>query len=331
MSNLRTSAQTEKLALALAAAQGEFPAITRSKTVVVQTKNGASYSFDYAPLDSILDAVRAPLAKREITVVQPACFGEGAVGITTRIQHGDQWMESDLVFPLGEVAVKDLGGLITYLRRYALCPMLGIVSEMDDDGNASSGDHRTVADRPVAVPKPACPKCGSTTAVIKGKEEYGGGWVCWKKAAKGQPGCGNQWQDGPAPRLPDAESSDPFGDTGPSQARPSQTGQISELIPPDRLAKLQDLVKEHDLSIWLKSTLEKEYACADVAKLRAVHCTDLGMKVNQALKSQEAAVKQIRAGIEHGDSKQALLDMLVGQTVLGPRWCDVLEKEIARA
>lgn len=37
----------------------------------------------------------------------------------------------------------------------------------------------------------ACPTCG-TAAVIKGKKEYGGGWVCWKK----RDGCGASFQDG---------------------------------------------------------------------------------------------------------------------------------------
>ena len=37
----------------------------------------------------------------------------------------------------------------------------------------------------------SCPQCGQET-VIKGKEEYGGGWLCWKK--KG--GCGATWDDG---------------------------------------------------------------------------------------------------------------------------------------
>lgn len=40
-----------------------------------------------------------------------------------------------------------------------------------------------------------CPDCGEQ-AIIKGKEEYGGGWVCWK--TKG--GCGNKWPDG-APAI----------------------------------------------------------------------------------------------------------------------------------
>lgn len=36
-----------------------------------------------------------------------------------------------------------------------------------------------------------CPECGKET-IIKGKAEYGGGWLCWAK--KG--GCGAKWEDG---------------------------------------------------------------------------------------------------------------------------------------
>lgn len=56
----------------------------------------------------------------------------------------------------------------------------------------------------------ACPKCGVVGQVIKGKEEYGGGWFCWK--SKG--GCGAKWPDG-APEIEgqqvgDVENPDPF-------------------------------------------------------------------------------------------------------------------------
>lgn len=36
-----------------------------------------------------------------------------------------------------------------------------------------------------------CPSCGAE-AIIKGKKEYGGGWVCWKK----RHGCGKSFSDG---------------------------------------------------------------------------------------------------------------------------------------
>jgi len=39
-----------------------------------------------------------------------------------------------------------------------------------------------------------CPACGASDTIIKGKSEYGGGWICFKK--KG--GCGEKWNDGDA-------------------------------------------------------------------------------------------------------------------------------------
>ena len=42
----------------------------------------------------------------------------------------------------------------------------------------------------------ACPACGLVGLVIKGKADFGGGWLCWSK--KG--GCGAKWPDG-APEI----------------------------------------------------------------------------------------------------------------------------------
>jgi hypothetical protein len=38
---------------------------------------------------------------------------------------------------------------------------------------------------------PACPKCGTNKSTIRGKEEYGGGFVCF---AKKNNGCGQKWK-----------------------------------------------------------------------------------------------------------------------------------------
>ena len=42
--------------------------------------------------------------------------------------------------------------------------------------------------------KRSCPQCNKAT-IIKGKEEWGGGWVCWKKPGKSD-GCGAKFRDG---------------------------------------------------------------------------------------------------------------------------------------
>jgi hypothetical protein len=58
--------------------------------------------------------------------------------------------------------------------------------------------------------KRKCPTCGAE-AIIKGKEEYGGGWLCWKKNG----GCGGKFADGdqsiegqPGGRVPNPNSAD---------------------------------------------------------------------------------------------------------------------------
>lgn len=45
-------------------------------------------------------------------------------------------------------------------------------------------------DKEDAACRPYCPECKESKAVIRGKAEYGGGWLCFKK--KG--GCGAKWQ-----------------------------------------------------------------------------------------------------------------------------------------
>lgn len=56
----------------------------------------------------------------------------------------------------------------------------------------------------------ACPACGVVGQVIKGKDEYGGGWLCWKKNG----GCGAKFPDG-APEIEgqqvgDVQNPDPY-------------------------------------------------------------------------------------------------------------------------
>ena len=55
-----------------------------------------------------------------------------------------------------------------------------------------------------------CPSCGKEGSIIKGKAEYGGGWLCFPK--KG--GCGSKWPDGAAAieqqAVGDVENGDPY-------------------------------------------------------------------------------------------------------------------------
>ena len=122
-----------ELAKALSAAQGEFPAIERSRKV-----DTGKFSYSYAPLDAILAAVRPVLAKHELALTQTLDSLE-PVGPVLRTQLLHSSGESvGGYFPLDTVGLspQQLGSLLTYTRRYALVAILGVAAEEDDDAGA---------------------------------------------------------------------------------------------------------------------------------------------------------------------------------------------------
>lgn len=125
-----------KIAGALAKAQGEFPAVEKTKTVRVRTKTGGMYEFSYAPLDTILAAVRPALTKNGLSITQ--VFADDTM-MTVLIHESGQFLESRMKLPQRDVP-QEFGSIISYYRRYAIQALLGIVAEEDDDGNIAAGN-----------------------------------------------------------------------------------------------------------------------------------------------------------------------------------------------
>jgi len=137
--NLPTVSDADrKLNAALVEAQAEFPSIPRDRTVSVRTQAGGSYSFSYAPLETILNAVRPVLAKHGLALVQRLESPGGTPALRTELRHKDGGVLAGS-FPL---TVPDspqaLGSLLTYLRRYAISAILCLAAEEDDDGQQAS-------------------------------------------------------------------------------------------------------------------------------------------------------------------------------------------------
>ena len=99
---------------------------------------------EYATLNSVMESCRSLLSAQGIWITQLPCpapveLGAGYIGLETRLIHAEsgQWISSVAIIPLPKNDPQGMGSAITYIRRYSLCAILGIVTE-DDDGNAVS-------------------------------------------------------------------------------------------------------------------------------------------------------------------------------------------------
>lgn len=154
---MHRSESIAKVAEALAAAQGEFPAIPRDRTVTVQPKpkrkpDGSEYwpqpySFTYAPLDTILGCVRPALAKHALALSQAVVADEKGTEFlrTTLLHSSGEWLSNDIpVFTSGaDNASQAYGSGLTYARRYGVTALLCIAADEDDDAGGTDGEGET--------------------------------------------------------------------------------------------------------------------------------------------------------------------------------------------
>lgn len=88
-----------------------------------------------------MDSCRDVLLSNDIWLYQYLIPVEpGYLGLVTKLTYAEsgQWQSSLAVVPLPKVDPQGVGISMTYIRRYALSAMLGIVMEGDTDGELNS-------------------------------------------------------------------------------------------------------------------------------------------------------------------------------------------------
>jgi hypothetical protein len=145
---LATSHGTDAVVGALCRAQMSYGKVVKTR----RADAGARGSYTYANLADVAEAVMPALRDQGLFVMQ---VPSGDV-LVTRVVHGEsgQWIEGSmpLIKPDTRGGVQALGSALTYMRRYSLTAMLGIVPEEDDDGASAMGNGqqkpkgRTLAD-----------------------------------------------------------------------------------------------------------------------------------------------------------------------------------------
>ncbi|MBO6302656.1 MAG: ERF family protein [Ruminiclostridium sp.] len=141
---MRQSENINELLAELVELQSEMPTMPKSSQ---------AYGYKYADLDTIVTAIKPLMHKHGLGYMQGiGGVKDGETTITTRIfNKSGQYVEDTAALPvinsMKNNAAQTLGMSITYMRRYALCAMLGITSDEDTDANLN-------APAPRQAPKP---------------------------------------------------------------------------------------------------------------------------------------------------------------------------------
>lgn len=147
---MQTSENIGLIAAALAKAQQEI------RNPALDSVN-PHFRNRYASLAAHLDAVREPLGKHGIAMVQGMETGEGTVRVTTMLAHASgEWIKAAVEMPMPDRATaQQVGATVTYLRRYSLATMSLIVGDEDDDGEGDRAVRQRANPAPAASAKPA--------------------------------------------------------------------------------------------------------------------------------------------------------------------------------
>jgi len=178
--------------LALSKFQNEIPKIIKNKPVKSKAGNVV---YHYAPLEEIVEQVKASLESNGFSYTLKTKQENNSITVFCEAHHISGHTDTtDITVPIGSdymSAQQQVGAALTFAKRYAFCDAFGIMTG-DEDTDAVATEEQKKAETAKTEEKPriVCPVCGKE-AIIKGKVEYGGGYLCYSK--KG--GCGAKFAD----------------------------------------------------------------------------------------------------------------------------------------
>lgn len=148
----------DELVKALVAAQKAIQPVVKNKHVEVRQRDGGNYSFSYADLGAIIEAIRGPLTNNDLWFVQSMERRDGYEFpvLVTRLYHtSGQFIETVNMLIVSQTTNQGFGSSLTFMKRYALSTLLGIASEDDDDANLADGNQVTAIDKNAPKVSPA--------------------------------------------------------------------------------------------------------------------------------------------------------------------------------
>jgi hypothetical protein len=130
-----TDTATSPLAVALAELQAQLPHVAKDETANVPTKSGGSYRYTYADLADVSHAVLPLLGKLGMSFTSRPTLSEGRFVLVYELRHvSGESIGGEYPLPAPDRgSPQEIGGAITYARRYCLCAVTGVAPDNDDN------------------------------------------------------------------------------------------------------------------------------------------------------------------------------------------------------
>lgn len=131
---------------ALAIFQQGVPAISKEKSA-----GDGKWSYKYGSLPHIIEAIKPHLKTAGLVFFQPIVTVDGTEYIDTVVHHveSETSIDSRIELPQAEFKgmniVQSKGAIITYMRRYALMSILGLVTDEDDTDAVGTVEQKSKA------------------------------------------------------------------------------------------------------------------------------------------------------------------------------------------
>ena len=140
---LLQSEQINELTTALSKMQSELKGASKDST-------NPFFKSRYASLESCWEAIRIPLTKNGLSLIQAPMFTDKFHLRTVLAHTSGQWVASYYPIIAKDESPQAYGSAVSYARRYSLCSMVGLFQEDDD---AEAAQPRPQAPRPQMPPQ----------------------------------------------------------------------------------------------------------------------------------------------------------------------------------
>jgi hypothetical protein len=100
-------------------------------------RTNPAFKSGYASLASVMETVRPILHRHGFAVLQEVGEADARLTVTTTLLHSSGESVAHRCAHKSSDNIQQVGSAISYLRRYAIMAMLGVVGEVDDDGEAA--------------------------------------------------------------------------------------------------------------------------------------------------------------------------------------------------